>query len=359
MIGRGAFAPLPGAVRASRLRMYDWPAPDGVCGGSPHLRLACGEAYLVFGGAGRVQTLTPADGYEETPPRPGGLVWFTLGAIHRLISDDGELDIVVLMQNAGLPAAGGRRRGAHLPGERPWDRPVRYLRIRMTKDGHDFVSGAFSSVQDGPHALWHVGLASPGGDRHVHKDGIEAGQTIALRSLRVSFEMHSGLDACVEIDGRPAQPGDSLSLGADVAVYSEGATIVIRPTAAAFGSAAPVGRLRGDSCSASMSTCSMPWSPWRRSCRRSARSSRRGAATVLPPQCVPPAAQVAASEHGDVVELTWKPRSRLTLTARTAVGTREDHAAALNTAVSGRKGSRPAPDGSSRARTVEPSGRRE
>jgi hypothetical protein len=33
-------------------------------------------------------------------------VWFTPGLIHRLINLDGQLEILVLMQNAGLPEAG-------------------------------------------------------------------------------------------------------------------------------------------------------------------------------------------------------------------------------------------------------------
>jgi hypothetical protein len=37
---------------------------------------------------------------------PGSLVWFGPGTIHRLVNVDGELEIFVLMQNAGLPEAG-------------------------------------------------------------------------------------------------------------------------------------------------------------------------------------------------------------------------------------------------------------
>lgn len=58
--------PLPGAVGLSHLSAYDWEAIDGVCGGSPHLHLVCTEAYVVTGGRGAVQTLSP-DGYREIP----------------------------------------------------------------------------------------------------------------------------------------------------------------------------------------------------------------------------------------------------------------------------------------------------
>lgn len=98
-------APLPGAVGVSRLRVYGWETPDGAHGGSPHLHLACSEAYVVVGGRGAVQTLTLAEGFRERPLHPGDLMWFTPGTIHRLINH-GDLDIVVVMQNSGLPEAG-------------------------------------------------------------------------------------------------------------------------------------------------------------------------------------------------------------------------------------------------------------
>lgn len=97
-------AQLPGAIGISHLRVYDSVAPDGLAGGTPHLHTLCTEAYAVIAGSGRVQTLT-ARGEEETRLEPGALVWFTPGTIHRLVND-GDLEILVLMQNAGLPEAG-------------------------------------------------------------------------------------------------------------------------------------------------------------------------------------------------------------------------------------------------------------
>ncbi len=95
---------LPGAIGVSHLRVYDTEAPDGLAGGTPHLHTLCTEAYAVVAGRGRVQTLT-ASGFEETPLEAGALVWFTPGTIHRLVNE-GDLEILVLMQNAGLPEAG-------------------------------------------------------------------------------------------------------------------------------------------------------------------------------------------------------------------------------------------------------------
>lgn len=98
-------APLPGGVGLSHISAYEWEAADGVCGGSPHLHLACTEAYVVTAGRGAVQTLTVEDGYTETPLEPGAVVWFTPGTVHRMVQGGG-LKVTVLMQNSGLPEAG-------------------------------------------------------------------------------------------------------------------------------------------------------------------------------------------------------------------------------------------------------------
>ncbi|WP_371673193.1 cupin [Streptomyces sp. NBC_00289] len=96
--------PLPGAVGLSHLSAYDWEAADGLCGGSPHLHLVCTEAYVVTGGRGSVQTLSP-DGHRAIALEPGAVAWFTPGTVHRMVQG-GDLRITVLMQNSGLPEAG-------------------------------------------------------------------------------------------------------------------------------------------------------------------------------------------------------------------------------------------------------------
>ncbi|HZC40709.1 MAG TPA: cupin domain-containing protein [Streptosporangiaceae bacterium] len=95
----------PGATGLTVLDVYDWPCPDGLRGGSAHVHLASTEGYLVIGGEGRLQTLGAA-GYREAGLRPGDCLWFTPGTVHRLVNDDGRLQILVVMQNAGLPEAG-------------------------------------------------------------------------------------------------------------------------------------------------------------------------------------------------------------------------------------------------------------
>jgi mannose-6-phosphate isomerase-like protein (cupin superfamily) len=94
----------PGGTAVTGLRVYDWPGPDGLPGGSAHLHLASTEAYYVRSGSGLVQTLS-SQGYEEHPLAPGDLMWFTPGTVHRLINHGG-LELLVVMANAGLPEAG-------------------------------------------------------------------------------------------------------------------------------------------------------------------------------------------------------------------------------------------------------------
>ena len=99
--------PFPGGTSVSHLTVYDWPTTDGaglVGGGTPHLHTASDEGYVVLAGSGAVQTLGP-DGYAEHPLVPGTLLWFQPGVVHRLVND-GDLEILVVMSNAGLPEAG-------------------------------------------------------------------------------------------------------------------------------------------------------------------------------------------------------------------------------------------------------------
>ena len=95
----------PGAVGFTWLRVYDSVAPDGVPGGSPHVHLASAEAYITVAGRGEVHTFG-RDGFESFELRPGGVVWFEPGIIHRLVNTSSDLEIFVVMQNAGLPEAG-------------------------------------------------------------------------------------------------------------------------------------------------------------------------------------------------------------------------------------------------------------
>ncbi|MFB9660103.1 cupin domain-containing protein [Glycomyces mayteni] len=94
----------PGGTSLSHLDVYEDAAPDGVCGGSPHMHLVSTEAYIVVEGRGALQAIDSA-GFHETELRAGSVVWFTPGTIHRAVNRGG-LKVVVLMSNAGLPEAG-------------------------------------------------------------------------------------------------------------------------------------------------------------------------------------------------------------------------------------------------------------
>ncbi len=98
------FAALPGGVGLTHLRVYDSVAPDGLRGGSAHVHFSCTEAYYILRGRGRVQTLS-CEGFAEFDLEVGSVTWFSPGVIHRLVNE-GELEILVVMQNAGLPEAG-------------------------------------------------------------------------------------------------------------------------------------------------------------------------------------------------------------------------------------------------------------
>lgn len=94
----------PGGTSVSRVSVYDWPTVDGCAGGSPHLHTASTEGYVVLGGNGRVETLG-SDGFASHPLTRERILWFTPGTVHRLVNEGG-LEILVVMSNAGLPEAG-------------------------------------------------------------------------------------------------------------------------------------------------------------------------------------------------------------------------------------------------------------
>ena len=129
--GPGSAVALPGGIGISLLKVYNAAAPDGRAGGSPHVHLACSEGYYVIAGTGAVQTLNPK-GFTETPLQAGTVVWFDPGTIHRLVNG-GELQILTLMSNSGLPEAGDAV--LTLPPEHLTDRETYLQATALTGEG--------------------------------------------------------------------------------------------------------------------------------------------------------------------------------------------------------------------------------
>lgn len=208
-----AVPPLPGGIGVTHLKVYDTLAPDGLAGGSAHVHFACTEAYVVTAGSGIVQTLGP-DGYREINVNSGSLVWFTPGLIHRLVNGDGNVEIVVPMQNGGLPEAG------------------------------DFVLCFPSEVLANPKAYAEASsLASAG---HVHASSLEAAYrrrdlaVTGFQQLRERFEA-DGI-AALEAFYRQAVPLVAPKAGDWRAIWERGPLRAVRDTEAHLAALA-----RGDS----------------------------------------------------------------------------------------------------------------
>ncbi|MEU0118005.1 cupin [Streptomyces bobili] len=214
---------LPGGVAISHLSVYDWPAADGACGGTPHMHLACSEAYVVTGGRGAVQTLT-ASGYKVTPLQAGTVAWFTPGTIHRLVNE-GDLRITVLMQNSGLPEAGDAvltlppryltdpetyARATAIPADAPEEEQERAARARR-----DLALEGYRSLREaeGPQALaafhraaaalvrpriaewrerWRQGAEASAAATGAQLDWLEQGQSPHLADASVRSEQPTG-----------------------------------------------------------------------------------------------------------------------------------------------------------------------
>lgn len=96
---------LPGGVMLSRIKVYDTESSDGQSGGTPHLHLACSETYVLTAGRGAVELIDPA-GFRRVSLERDRLLGFAPGTIHRLVNLDSNLEVLVIMQNAGLPELG-------------------------------------------------------------------------------------------------------------------------------------------------------------------------------------------------------------------------------------------------------------
>lgn len=96
---------MPGATLVTRLKVYDTVTPDGQCGGTPHFHFLCTEMYFVLNGTGAVE-LIDGHGFSRVDLLSHSALVFSPGTIHRLINPNGDLEILVIMQNSGLPERG-------------------------------------------------------------------------------------------------------------------------------------------------------------------------------------------------------------------------------------------------------------
>lgn len=226
-----------------------------------------------------------------------------------------------------------------------WHRPASYAWLRVTKDDLDFVSGTFSAVQAGPHVLWHVGIASPGGDWHVYRNEISG--PVPMRSVRVRLEIGHVDGVRVEVDGASAEPGATFGLGAEIAVHDTAATLLLRFVGGEFGDSTPVGRLRaeGGRIFVDLDLLDLPEASLV-DLARLGRAWAAGTLTVVDhpatsgdlsgSKALSKARKVSTGE--DEVALTWVPErggAALELRARAAVGTVERHAATYRAFVDG------------------------
>lgn len=224
----------PGSTSVTMLEVYDWPTPDGLRGGSAHVHLASTEGYLVLSGVGRLQTLGE-HGYAETPLNQGDCLWFPPGTVHRLVND-GDLRIMVVMQNAGLPEDGDAvltfppevladpdayRQAASLEAGAPEDEARRrrdlaitgYLALRdqVIASGPDALEPFFAAAMrlraglvDGWRERWRTGALATAALTGVHLDEIASATAAGPgQSSRVARHLAAGGLWRIE---RPAGP---------------------------------------------------------------------------------------------------------------------------------------------------------
>lgn len=233
------------------------------------------------------------------------------------------------------------------PGDVAWRQPARRVRLRVLKDGYDFAAGSFSSVQQGRAALWGVSFATPGGDRHIHLDTIDYEQTFMASSLRVSLEIGGVSDAMLRRNGAGVEIGAELTVGDVVSVVTEGAEIVMVLAAAGFGHAEPGGRLRrleNGTFAVDVDLLDEP-EPVPVDLASLGRAFVAGAVVLGVEGAGAGGAALASPVRVDddrtALDLWWDApvgagaSSELRLRFRAETGTRDDHAAALETTVDG------------------------
>jgi mannose-6-phosphate isomerase-like protein (cupin superfamily) len=96
---------MPGATLVTRLKVYDTDSPDGQRGGTPHFHFMCTEMYFLLAGTGAVEMIDH-NGFTIAELRPHSALIFSPGTLHRLINPNRDMELLVIMQNSGLPERG-------------------------------------------------------------------------------------------------------------------------------------------------------------------------------------------------------------------------------------------------------------
>ncbi|QOR71601.1 hypothetical protein IM660_04740 [Ruania alkalisoli] len=212
------------------------------------------------------------------------------------------------------------------------------VRLRVLRDGEDVAAGSFSSVQERDRVLWAVGLALPGGDRHIHLDMLPAGELIPGDRLSAVFEVNAADSRWFAgeeslHDGDAVPPGEVVQVVADsvvieigVAAMSMGGRVVRSGDRLEVVLRAGDGGLDVTGPLAAVGTLRM-------------RERVRGDADEV--------RGAIATERADPIEVSWAPTTvtsrwpgsgderELSLTARSVVGTRAEHAEAFRSTIAG------------------------
>jgi mannose-6-phosphate isomerase-like protein (cupin superfamily) len=219
---------MPGAALMSRLKVYDTPTLDGQIGGTPHMHLVCTEMYFVLSGSGAVELLDK-DGFQRVELRPYEALLFTPGTVHRLINPNRDLEILVIMQNSGLPERGDNvvtfaeerlsSEDAYADAMRVSSLDEAYRRRDRGVEGFLQLKAAFdTSPETGrtalerfyQHAAERTSVAQAGWRQIVEQGALAEAQTSLTQLDQLAqADTHYLLDNAVRL----IQPPDSPSLG--------------------------------------------------------------------------------------------------------------------------------------------------
>ncbi|QOR70882.1 hypothetical protein IM660_00745 [Ruania alkalisoli] len=212
------------------------------------------------------------------------------------------------------------------PEDRIWE-DVHVLRLRALKNGRDFASGQFHSVQDEGDVAWIAGFCTPGGDEHIILNPIEEGTAIPVETLQVRLDLAGATNLRMHINDRVIEDVESEVMAGDlITAEVSGFSLAVRIRAAVFGDHEPRIRLvRTDD--GWQLVCDLIDEPGELVLRDVGRAYVCGTVSV---SGTPHGANGVISEvrtDDGAVSLTWPSRTgkRLLVAAPSAVTTHERH----------------------------------